>query len=255
MSYTQRRVLIPAVFLLLSSCCAAQQFWAFRAEIGKENTAMLVLHIDQKEVRGIYFYKRDLKDFPISGGFTSDRDFYLEDKDENGHPRIRFEMKYGLRRKDCASQYAIWECQNDSTGIMHNVQTGETLPISMHLEYSVNGIEGVEMYGGAGGDDPAVVEKNAQGFYYAVLGDRRDDVAKYVSFPLRCGGCKKPTLIKNRQQLLQRYSEIFTRKYVAAIAEGIPHHMFSNWRGIMIGNGEVWFNEKGLAFSLNLPSN
>ena len=85
---------------------------------------------------------------------------------------------------------------------------------------------------------------------YAFLADlqsamKRDDrkrVARMVHYPLRFYG-KGRGKIRSSAELLRRYDEIFLPvKEVVLIQK--PENLFCNWKGIMIGRGEIWFDEK-----------
>jgi hypothetical protein len=106
-------------------------------------------------------------------------------------------------------------------------------------------------YAVAGASDDAIVERNIQAFYFAVLRRHKSTAAEYVSYPatFQLGGKRRK--LANSKQFLTYYDRLFTRDFVAKIKNGVPHNMFANTQGIMIADGAVWFNEFGKATAFN----
>ena len=103
----------------------------------------------------------------------------------------------------------------------------------------------------AGAADDAAVERNVQGFCAAVDKGDRKAVAGDLAFPVMFSLQGKRSSARNEQEFLADYDRIFTPGFVERIRNSIPHNMFANSQGIMIGDGAVWFDEKGRAKALN----
>jgi hypothetical protein len=78
-------------------------------------------------------------------------------------------------------------------------------------------------------------------------GDKRA-VSKMVSYPttvdLKSGPKKK---IHNRVEFEAHYDEIINERVSKAVQAQAYEDLFVNWRGVMVGNGEIWFAaRKGL---------
>ena len=69
-------------------------------------------------------------------------------------------------------------------------------------------------------------------------------VARLVSYPLRVNAPRSIRWVRTRTQFIGRYSRIFTPVVRAAIAAQDPDSVFHNWQGFMIGDGEVWFQDR-----------
>jgi hypothetical protein len=63
-------------------------------------------------------------------------------------------------------------------------------------------------------------------------------MAKLAAFPLTVDGKKS---IKNASAFIARYSEIFNADVVKAVEEQKFETLFSNYQGVMFGNGQLWF--------------
>lgn len=71
-----------------------------------------------------------------------------------------------------------------------------------------------------------------------------------VSYPLLWNNEKQHMHIKNAKELDKKFAVIFTKKTQDAITNQDPYRLFANSQGTMIGDGEVWFCNKGI-FTVN----
>ncbi|MCB4771162.1 hypothetical protein LGR54_21355 [Ancylobacter sp. Lp-2] len=79
----------------------------------------------------------------------------------------------------------------------------------------------------------------------AVAADDRAAVAGMVDYPLRTKIDGKTTTVRNAKAFVASYDKIVTPKVRQAVAAQGYASLFANWRGVMIGNGEVWFTGIG----------
>jgi len=75
----------------------------------------------------------------------------------------------------------------------------------------------------------------------AVGGHARERVAAMVSYPLRTRIKNQWVRLHTPAEFLAHYEELLTPKTQQAIALQSYGNLFSNSRGVMIGQGEVWF--------------
>jgi hypothetical protein len=108
-----------------------------------------------------------------------------------------------------------------------------------------------DRYAAAGAKDEALVEKNALAFWQAVTGNQPQQAAALVSYPLAYTESGRRTLVHTPADFEKKFPLIFTAPYVAQLKNITPKAMSANDRGIMMGNGQVWFNDQGMAFALN----
>jgi hypothetical protein len=64
-------------------------------------------------------------------------------------------------------------------------------------------------------------------------------------------------LVRNHSQFVHEYHHLFTASLRKAIVMQAPDCLFANWQTVMMGHGEVWFEEDknlGIAIkTLNVP--
>jgi hypothetical protein len=94
---------------------------------------------------------------------------------------------------------------------------------------------------------PAMVQPASQflaGLQRAVgVGDRAS-VAAMIRYPLRVNGVKGLHWITTPAQMLRHYTAIMTPHMKASISTQRAECLFANWQGVMIDNGEVWFDDE-----------
>ena len=72
----------------------------------------------------------------------------------------------------------------------------------------------------------------------AVSDDDQEAVSAMIQYPLRT----TQMAIKSQSQFLQNYDTIFSDGVKGAIADQTADNLFYRDQGVMIGNGEVWFD-------------
>jgi hypothetical protein len=222
----------------------------YRGDFGSGKTFRLTLEKAGTTVSGDYFYAKPLKDIPLEGEFITERDLVLHETDGTGVAGATFSLSFAA--KDPRGHFNGSLLTNEVLmGSWSNADNTESHPVYLYLIGEMRLPAGASRYSIAGADDDAVVEKNAEAFYSAVLRGNRTAAAKYVSYPLSFYVKGKQVEARNRTEFLRKYDLIFTREFRARIASSIPHNMLATSEGIMLGNGEVWFNSEGKAFRLN----
>jgi len=76
----------------------------------------------------------------------------------------------------------------------------------------------------------------------AVRSDDRDAVINLIRFPLRVNAGGKSRVYRDAQSVGVDYDRIFTRRVTEAILAQHGDRLFSRDQGVMIGNGQVWFD-------------
>jgi hypothetical protein len=91
----------------------------------------------------------------------------------------------------------------------------------------------------------------------AVKAQDKRRVAGMMQYPLLVNMSKGHTQIKTTTQFIAEYDRLFTPPIRKAIEEQTPACLFASWQGVMIGGGEVWFEEQSNGSmkikTLNLP--
>jgi hypothetical protein len=77
----------------------------------------------------------------------------------------------------------------------------------------------------------------------AILNGDKEWIGDNLVYPLSTTlGGKKPITIKDKKQLIANFDQIFHPAYKEKLKSLCVCNMFVNYRGIMLGNGEIWIN-------------
>ncbi len=88
--------------------------------------------------------------------------------------------------------------------------------------------------------------------------DDRTKIAAMVFFPLNVFGADSKRVIHNRNEFIRVYPSILTAHVRQTILKQSSDCLFGNWKGAMVGDGEIWFaaqSFKIVAVNLGQPHN
>jgi hypothetical protein len=222
--------------------------WEYRGTLGENTKIGMSLFGGGTELTGSYFYFRHQVDIPLTGSYSGARDITLIEKQSDGTPRATFTLHDVEHDPRFSSKVPLqgeilqgtWASSDGKKSLLVFLQMATNCPKPGDRWYPI-----------AGDTDDQTVEQNAKAFYEAILHGNRTEAAKYVSYPCTYIRNGKRLSLKESAEFLQQYEQIFSPAFVAEIAKDVPHHMFSNWQGIMIADGAVWFDAQGKAKHLN----
>ncbi len=136
-------------------------------------------------------------------------------------------------------------------GTFQSLDGGFSRRFSLSLSHGVAQAKGAGRYSENPADD-ATVEQNVRLLLAAIQTGDQAAVAARTDFPLTVNGLsKKPKEIRNTAEFLKLYDLIFTAKFKTAVLATIPHDLFVNYHGIMLGDGEIWLTHQGRIAGLN----
>ena len=78
----------------------------------------------------------------------------------------------------------------------------------------------------------------------AIKSGDKQKVAGLVHYPLEVNLVKGHRVVRTKAELVKDYDAIFTPATRTAIEQQVPACLFANYQGVMIGDGEVWFEEQ-----------
>lgn len=96
-------------------------------------------------------------------------------------------------------------------------------------------------YAVAGIDDSEAADRFFLDLQKAVEKNERDKVILMVAYPLYVRIKGRRTKLRNKAELLKNYNAVFNEKVKQAIAKSSAPS-FANYQGVMLGDGEIWFN-------------
>jgi hypothetical protein len=78
--------------------------------------------------------------------------------------------------------------------------------------------------------------------HMALEHDDRQALASLINYPLRTSIDHKQTMVRNRQQFLAHFEEIFDKGVRCEVLSARENDVWGNWQGFMVGGGAIWFD-------------
>ena len=97
----------------------------------------------------------------------------------------------------------------------------------------------------------AAFDKKVGKFRDDVLKGRKSAVSAAIDYPIKAYLSKMTINLRSSADLMRNYDKIFSPKMLRAIRAAKAHDLFSRDQGVMLGNGEIWFNEQGRVKTIN----
>lgn len=70
----------------------------------------------------------------------------------------------------------------------------------------------------------------------------RQKLSSLISYPITVNLHGKRVQIKSKGEFVKNYHDIINAKVRKSVSRQKYEDLFVNWQGVMIGNGEIWFN-------------
>ncbi|WP_349670680.1 hypothetical protein [Lacrimispora sp.] len=91
--------------------------------------------------------------------------------------------------------------------------------------------------------DASDVENFAKQIKLNIMEDKRQELADLINYPINVTINNKKTSINSSEELIQHYNEIITSDFKNKLSNSYTKYLFSNSMGVMLGNGEIWFDK------------
>jgi len=76
-----------------------------------------------------------------------------------------------------------------------------------------------------------------------VLADDAQAFSRMISYPVAIRPNDKTIKLEGPADIKKNSAAIFTARLKSAVRSQTPDSLFKNWRGVMIGKGEIWFSK------------
>lgn len=80
---------------------------------------------------------------------------------------------------------------------------------------------------------------------HAVSAGDKQALAAMVDYPFVAHAQGKAIKINDAKHFVADYDKLVTTKVKAAVAKQTYATLFTNWQGVMVGDGEIWFSGVG----------
>jgi len=242
--------------LIANAICVKNEpnwLWNYEGSIGSKYRVRMTLIFSGRNVNGVYFYANELKDIQLQGRIINGVDIILDELNAAGKAVARFEGKF-LEHDDIHRRFGSnkLECEI-IVGSWHKLNSNKIQSVDLSIDSGTFGTL-TNRYSIAGAQDDSLIHQNALLFWNAVKRKDKRTVASLILYPIAVGISNGTKLINSPNELITNYNAIFSPRYRKAIVNALPRNMFVRDQGVMLGNGEVWFNSNGkIIGSLGYP--
>jgi hypothetical protein len=103
---------------------------------------------------------------------------------------------------------------------------------------------GVAKYHAAGIENTLAAESFFRDLQAAVKVSDKHEVSSMVDYPITVNLAGRRVKLTNAQQLVRSYESVFNAKVRRAVTNQNPSLLRANWRGLIVGDGELWFTQE-----------
>ncbi|MBE5995541.1 MAG: hypothetical protein E7247_24495 [Paenibacillaceae bacterium] len=127
------------------------------------------------------------------------------------------------------------------TGLFKNTKDQSETEFHLTLSHSVGSpLEGRYPLVNA---DAADVENFAKQIKLNIMEDKRQEFADLINYPINVTINNKKISINSSEEFIQRYNDIITSDFKNKLSNSYTKYLFSNSMGVMLGDGEIWFDK------------
>jgi hypothetical protein len=218
----------------------------YEGSLGKSRIGMTVLREGNRVEGGHYFYQEFLKDIALTGSMENSQITLAETGGGTFHLHFVGNGSDGGRPLDFENSIGMDGTWNSGDG-------AHTYPVSLRGTTIRQGTDPDGRYRDITNEGDAAFESRVQSFWRAVLRGDKATAVRFISYPLRANIAQgKSRSFRNSAEVLAAWNELFTAALIEKLRADLPHDMFVRQGMAMLGNGEAWFDAKGIAV-LNFP--
>lgn len=218
----------------------------YEGKLGTSRIGLTVIREGKNIKGGHYFYQKFLRDIPITGSTQGSHVTLVEEgggtfsldfvgNGSEGSKPLDFENSVGMN--------GTWTSKDGS----HNYA------VSLRGT-TIREADNRPRYADVTKESDAEFEKRVQSLIGAVLHGDKAAAVRLISYPLAVNGSKREHWrLRTSGEVLAAWDDLFTPAMTGKFESALPHDMFVHQGMAMIGDGEAWFDDKGLAV-LNTPT-
>ncbi|NQX55772.1 hypothetical protein HQN86_19275 [Pedobacter panaciterrae] len=195
----------------------------FTGKLGNSDVQLSIYRFSNGTLKGNYCYKKFEKKIPLTGKINGDVIELTEMV--NGRANGIFTGKVFTDDKDRFE------------GVWTNSDKTKSYDLKLTLCSIVSGSEN-HRYGSFATDSE--VENFMKKAKDAILENDRQWLISRIKYPINVTLNHKRIAIKSQKQMSVNFSQIFHAEFKRKIKDACTCNMFTNYRGTMLGAGEIW---------------
>jgi hypothetical protein len=230
----KKQAIITFLYLLSTFYCQAfnldKNAWNdFEGTLGDKRIQLSIYVLDSGKLTGNYCNKATETKIQLIGQISGDTIVLHEF--ENGKPKGFFSGRMFVNDMD--SIVGIWTDKDRSKTFAFKIRKESTCYSNFDKRYS-------DFYG---------TENDVENFMKqvkkSILTVDKIWIANHIKYPLTTNlNGKREITIKNNQQLIKYYDQIFYQSFKVDLKSFCACNMFTNYQGTMFGDGQIWIYNK-----------
>ena len=230
------RIILTLAFIVIELLCSAQNLeinaWNdFEGIIGDDEIQLSLYCFEGDELLGNYCYQQNPGKIELQGKLTGNKIELTEAENT-----INGTFKGLLDNDKLTCLKGEWTNKNQSKPFILYLQAVCIVP--NESRYSI-ALEGTTMQ----------IEHFVKNVKTAILQQNKSWLAGHIFYPIQVKIKEQNITINTQKQFVENFDVIFYKEFRKKVSTFYTHNLFCNWRGVMLGNGDIWIN--GFKYSNN----
>lgn len=236
---SETTTLSPEDISIIEGIINNQNTSVFKGNAGKQNIYMAIFRNENK-LSASYVTSYDDTETHLTGSIdVNSASFALSNED--GSITFQGLIKPGTQKGDLLA--VDYKNTKDNMEVNFDLSLSHSFASSSQERY---------LFAEASTED---VENFAKNIKLYITSDKKKELAEMIQYPINVTIHDAKKTINSSDEFIQSYDDIITADFKDKISKSYTRYLFSNDKGIMMGNGEIWIhslNDKGLRiFAIN----
>ena len=200
----------------------------FDGAVGEQNIGMAIYRIGSELTASLFTANEEDPETKLLGTLNKDTSSFVLTSEDGS---ITFE---GTLSPDTSNGDRL-------TGTFKNTKDQSETEFHLTLSHSVGSpLEGRYPLVNA---DAADVENFARQIKLNIVEDKKQEFADLINYPINVTINNKKISINSSEEFIQHYNDIVTSDFKNKLSDSYTKYLFSNSMGVMLGDGEIWFDK------------
>jgi uncharacterized lipoprotein NlpE involved in copper resistance len=201
----------------------------YQGTINNNISIQMSIYPLENEIVGTYFYEKQKKEIKLQGK-AGENSIILYEYDEAGNNTGIFQGRMNTIDKIegtwiSADGKSIFPFTLTLKSIIFSAKYGKRYALAIN---------------NASDQD---VENYVRKIQNYIEHDNKEQLAEQTIYPITVKINGKATEIQDKVDFINKYDEILYPEYKKVIINAFTKYLFTNYQGVMLGNGEMWINE------------
>lgn len=210
-------------------------YYDYKGTINTNIPIQMSIYPLEKDIVGTYYYDKHENELKLKGK-AGQKNIILYEYDETG--------------KNTGIFQGTMSTVDKIEGTWISADNKINYPFVLSLEDILPGVEYKKRYAKVVSNKS---DRDIENFVSKIQSDivsyNKVQLAEEINYPINVKINGKITKIRNKDDLIKNYDQIFNVNYKQEISKARTKHLFVNYQGIMFAGGKIWINDVKLTSS------